>query len=62
MKSHSELIQDILNDVRSKSAALERERCADLVQQLADGTEDAVITGILNEVVVAIRRLADVSR
>ena len=60
MKSHSELIQDILNDVRSKAAYLERERCADLVQQLADGTEDAVITGILNEVVVAIRRLADV--
>ena len=62
MKSHSELIQDILNDVRSKAAHLERERCADLVQQLADGTEDAVITGILNEVVLAIRRLADVSR
>jgi hypothetical protein len=62
MKSHSELIQDILNDVRVKAADLERERCADLVQQLADGTEDAVITGILNEVVVAIRRLADVSR
>jgi hypothetical protein len=62
MKSHSELIADILNDVRVKAADLERERCADLVQQLADGTEDAVITGILNEVVVAIRRLADVSR
>ena len=62
MISHSELIQDILNDVRVKAADLERERCADLVQQLADGTEDAVITGILNEVVVAIRRLADVSR
>ena len=62
MKSHSELIQDILNDVRSKAADFERERGADLVQQLADGTEDAVITGILNEVVLAIRRLADVSR
>lgn len=62
MKSHSELIQDILNDVSKKAADLERERCADLVQQLADGTEDAVITGILNEVVLAIRRLADVSR
>jgi len=62
MKSHSELIADILTDVRIKAADLERERCADLVQQLADGTEDAVITGILNEVVVAIRRLADVSR
>ncbi len=48
--------------MRVKAADLERERCADLVQQLADGTEDAVITGILNEVVVAIRRLADVSR
>ena len=48
--------------MRSKAADLERERCADLVQQLADGTEDAVITGILNEVVLAIRRLADVSR
>jgi len=59
MKSHSELIQDILNDVRSKAADLERERCADLVQQLADGTEDQVIGDILNEVVVAIRRLTD---
>jgi len=59
MKSHSELIQDILNDVRSKAASLERERCAELVQQLADGTEDQVITGILNEVVTAIRRLPD---
>jgi hypothetical protein len=62
MKSHSELIIDILNEVKKVAADLERERCADLVQQLADGTEDAVITGILNEVVVAIRRLADVSR
>jgi len=62
MKSHSELIQDILNEGKKVAADLERERCADLVQQLADGTEDAVITGILNEVVVAIRRLADVSR
>jgi hypothetical protein len=60
MKSHSELIIDILNEVKKVAADLERERCADLVQQLADGTEDAVITGILNEVVVAIRRLADV--
>jgi hypothetical protein len=62
MKSHSELIQDILTDVRNKAADLERERCADLVQQLSDGTEDAVISGILNEVVLAIRRLGDVSR
>ena len=62
MKSHSDQVQDIINDAMSKAAALERERCAELVQRLADGTEDAVITGILNEVVLAIRRLADVSR
>ena len=57
MKSHSELIADILNDVRSKAADLERVRCAELVQRLADGTEDQVIQDILNEVVVALRRL-----
>ena len=59
MKSHSEQVQDIINDAMSKTATLERERCAELVQQLADGTEDQVITGILNEVVTAIRRLPD---
>jgi hypothetical protein len=57
MKSHSDLIQDIINDAISKAAALERERCAELVQKLADGTEDQVIQDILNEVVVAVRRL-----
>ena len=60
MKSHSELIQDIINDAMSKAAALERERCAELVQRLSDGTEDQVIKEILNEVVTAIRRLSDV--
>lgn len=59
MKSHSELLQDILKEAVSKAAFSERERCAELVQQLADGTEDQVITGILNEVVTAIRRLPD---
>lgn len=59
MKSHSELIQDIINDAMSKAATLERERCAELVQKLADGTEDQVIQDILNEVVVALRRLSD---
>jgi hypothetical protein len=57
MKSHSELIQDIINDAMRKAADLERERCAELVQKLADGTEDQVIQDILNEVVVALRRL-----
>jgi len=60
MKSHSELIQDIINDAMRKAATLERERCAELVQRLSDGTEDQVIKEILNEVVTAIRRLLDV--
>ena len=60
MKSHSDQLQDIINDAMRKAASLERERCAELVQKLADGTEDQVITGILNEVVTAIRRLPDV--
>jgi len=37
--------------------ALERNRCAELVQQLADGIEDQVQKETLNEVVLAIRRL-----
>jgi len=59
MKSHSDLIKEIINDAMRKAASSERERCADLVQKLADGTEDQVIQDILNEVVVAIRRLGD---
>jgi len=38
--------------------ANERNRCAELVQQLADGIEDQVQKETLNEVVLAIRRLA----
>ena len=60
MKSHSDLIQDIISDAMRKAASLERERCAELVQRLSDGTEDQVIKEILNEVVTAIRRLSDV--
>ena len=60
MKSHSEQIQDIINDAMRKATTLERERCAELVQRLSDGTEDQVIKEILNEVVTAIRRLSDV--
>jgi hypothetical protein len=59
MKSHSDQVQDIINDAMRKSAILERERCAELVQRLSDGTEDQVIKEILNEVVTAIRRLSD---
>ena len=59
MKSHSDQVQDIINDAMRKAASLERERCAELVQKLADETEDQVIQDILNEVVVALRRLSD---
>ena len=59
MKFLSNVIEETLKETASKAASLERERCAELVQQLADGTEDQVITGILNEVVTAIRRLPD---
>jgi predicted Zn-dependent protease with MMP-like domain len=59
MKSHSDQLQEIINNAMRKAASSERERCADLVQRLADGTEDQVINDILNEVVVAIRRLTD---
>ena len=59
MKSLSEKMQEILKQANRLAASGERERCADLVQQLADGTEDPVIKGILGEVVTAIRRLPD---
>jgi Tfp pilus assembly PilM family ATPase len=52
-------VQEILNEAIRKAASLERERCAELVQRLSDGTEDQVIKEILNEVVTAIRRLSD---
>lgn len=58
-KSPSEQMADLFRVELGKAASLERERCARLVQQLADGTEDAVIKNTLEEVVVAIRRLAD---
>ena len=35
----------------------ERESCADLVQQLADGEEDQVRKDLLNDVATAIRRI-----
>jgi len=61
MKSLSDIIEETLKEIVSKAASLERERCANLVEQLSDGTEDQVIKGILNEVVTAIRRLPYVS-
>jgi len=48
----------ILREGLRMAEANERSRCAELVQQLADGTEDQVIKDILSDVVLAIRRLA----
>ena len=44
----------ILADLIAKN---ERESCADLVQQLADGEEDQVRKDLLNDVATAIRRI-----
>jgi hypothetical protein len=48
----------ILREGLRLAEANERNRCAELVQQLADGVEDQVQRDTLNEVVLAIRRLA----
>jgi hypothetical protein len=47
----------ILREGLRLAEANERSRCAELVQQIADGTEDQVIKDTLNDIVLAIRRL-----
>lgn len=47
----------IMREGMRLAEANERNRCAELVQQLADGVEDQVQRDTLNEVVLAIRRL-----
>jgi len=65
--SHSKMIQcfsdqipSILRENFRKVAQAERDRVAELVQSLADGSEDAIQKNILEEVATAIRRLPDV--
>jgi len=53
-------IPNILRENFAKVSEVERNRCAELVQQIADATEDQVIKDVLNDVVVAIRRLQNV--
>lgn len=53
-------IPNILRESFAKVSEVERNRCAELVQQIADSTEDQVIKDVLNDVVVAIRRLQNV--
>ena len=47
----------ILREGLRMAEANERSRCSELVQQIADGTEDQVIKDTLNDIVLAIRRL-----
>ena len=66
MKSHSEsssiamsYINDtakILKEYGAQVAALERERCAMLLDQLRDGTEDQVQKDLFQDAATAIRR------
>ena len=60
IKSFSDQIPGILRENFRKVAQAERDRVAELVQTLADGSEDAIQKNILEEVATAIRRLPDV--
>jgi len=60
IKSFSDQIPGILRENFRKVAQTERDRVAELVQTLADGSEDAIQKNILEEVATAIRRLPDV--
>ena len=66
MKSHSESSSiamsyigqtaELLKEYGAQVAALERERCAMLIDQLRDGTEDQVQKDLFNDAATAIRR------
>lgn len=58
-KSFQEKIPGILRENFRKVAQTERDRIAELVQSLADGSDDAIQKNILEEVATAIRRLPD---
>jgi hypothetical protein len=57
MKSPSDQIDQALSDLAATVACKEREGCAELVQQMADAEEDPTRKDLLNDVVVAIRRM-----
>ena len=59
----SQMLGEIPNILRENFATvseIERNRCAELVQQIADSNEDQVIKDVLNDVVTAIRRMQNV--
>ena len=57
MKSHFDQIDQALSDLAGTIACKEREGCAELVQQMADAEEDPTRKDLLNDVVIAIRRM-----
>lgn len=60
MKFHSNFLQEFdqhLVDLSLSVAQTEKEAIAELVQQLADGEEDPTRKDLLNDVVIAIRRM-----
>lgn len=57
MKSHFDQIDQALSDLAATVACKEREGCAELVQQMADAEEDPTRKDLLNDVVIAIRRM-----
>ena len=57
MKSPSDQIDQALSDLAATVACREREGCAELIQQMADAEEDPTRKDLLNDVVIAIRRM-----
>ena len=57
MKSPSDQIDKALSDLAATVACKEREGCAELIQQMADAEEDPTRKDLLNDVVIAIRRM-----
>ena len=54
--SYTSQTAQMLKEYGAQVAALERERCAMLIDQLRDGTEDQVQKDLFNDAATAIRR------
>jgi hypothetical protein len=54
--SYASQTAQMLKEYGAQVAALERERCAMLLEQLRDGTEDQVQKDLFNDAATAIRR------
>ena len=56
-KDFNEKFDQALSDLAQSVAMNERTACAELVQQMADAEEDPTRKDLLNDVVIAIRRM-----